>query len=210
MLSYGCSDLIRSVDDDTGEDKGRAVLEILVDVGHHTDDYIGYDVSYAEVVLALGLVYALEKIGHAYGDVVASVILCVFSRYLDGYGVDVICIAGLGAELGGADGENARACADVEDSFATLDEILHNEHNESCGLVSTCAERHTGIHSDDDLALLGIVLFPCGNNCDLAEWNRLIILLPALRPVLLVHALDGYFVLDAERGESCLEVYAIL
>ena len=138
-------------------------------------------------------VNALQEVGNANGDIGTAVGKCVILCNLYCNGVDVIGVAPLCAKLRRTDGEDARAGTNVKKAHIFKGLVLHKTDNESCGLVSSGAECHTGVHLDDDLAVLCLVFLPRGDDCHLAERDGLVILLPAFRPVILVHALalDG-------------------
>ena len=59
------------------------------------------------------------------------------------------------------------------------------------------------------LAVLCFVVLPCGNYRNLAERDRLIILLPAFCPILLVHSVCRKGCRNSERGKSFVKVGGI-
>ena len=72
----------------------------------------------------------------------------------------------------------------------TRDEILLDQPADKAGcLMSARSERHSGVHADDDLARSGIVFLPHRDDDELfADLDRVIVLLPRGRPLLLVDA----------------------
>ena len=68
---------------------------------------------------------------------------------------------------------------------------MHKTHDEPCRLVRPGAERHAGIHADDDLSLFRVVVFPCRDDRNSSERDRVIVFFPVLRPVVFLYVFAG-------------------
>ena len=90
-------------------------------------------------------------------------------------------------QLGGGDGENAGAGAKVEDALAGLHVAFEQAQTELRGRVQPRAEGHTGVKVEDHIIGTGLVLKPRGHNHRaLADPHDVVVLLPSVRPILLL------------------------
>ena len=130
-----------------------------------------------------------EQIGTVAGDVGQPAFPDVFPCHAHGGRVDVIGTAYAGTQSGCADGENACARPDVQHPAPGLCVVLKQADHQTGCLMRPGSECHAGIHPDDQLAACRCIGLPCGaDNNAVSDFQGLVVLLPVVRPVLLVDA----------------------
>ena len=199
---HGVLDERRLVRDDAGDNHGRVRGQVSAEVGRHAAENLRDDIGKAQVELPARERDTAEQIGFSDLDLGAAVLAAVVARDFHGDGVDVIGGTRSGAQFSRADGEDPRAGADVENALAAREVFLEKRNHEAGRLMRAGAERHAGIHADDDLTRRRGIGLPCGDDRHPAKGNRLIILFPRLRPVLFVQPLNFEGDGDPERGKA--------
>ena len=72
--------------------------------------------------------------------------------------------------------------------------------------MRTRTKRHTGVHTNGDLTVRGLIFFPRGNDHDaFSDLQRFVVLLPRIRPVLLLDTVDLDLTFDPLFTEPLLQ-----
>ena len=95
-------------------------------------------------------------------DLGKAVVFDIFLRHAHGHGVQVDGQHVARAHMGGGDGEDARAGAEVDDLLAGAHVFLDEAHAHAGGLVGAGAKSHAGVEFDDVVARLRFVIAPAG------------------------------------------------
>ena len=167
------------------------------------DDDVGDDVRQHHVVAAAELFGHLRVRDHVAGHGgeavgIEAVHRGVLARDVLRLGVDVHAHGGSCAELQRGDGQNAAAAAEIEHPLAARDAVLQRAHTHLRGRVRARAEDHAGVKANFCPALRVFRVQPLRHNEQtLADGQRLVILLPAIFPVLVAHILQN----DHERAK---------
>ena len=148
-------------------------------------DGVGDDIGANDIIHAGGFV---GQIANQHFQLVADAVACgVFARGAYTHGVNVYALGAFCAQFQRGDGQNAGTRADIQHALTTLDEGVQRFQTKCRGFMGAGAEGHAGVKRNH--CTVGGVLLPAGHDGQAAaNVHGVIILLPAVLPILLLHA----------------------
>ena len=176
--------------DNAAGQENAVVIKLLRNILQQHDNNISNNIRYNHICLALS---AVQQIALAHLNLLRQAVVChILACHAHCHSINIYCLNRFCAQHSGSNRQNTAARAHVEHLSLRRNHLLQTLHHHIRRMVRASAKRHTRVNLDNMLALLGSIFLPARlDNQALAYMGNMEILLPFVRPVLLIHLAEA-------------------